>query len=100
MKLSAGRIVVMVNVAIVVLFYAWAGAVYTRDAGDAAFATTMILIMGNFVLAIVLGLARAFAGPNPGLRSAMWGAWLSVGLVILISFPLCVSIANFRMDFR
>ena len=51
-------------------------------------------------LAIVLGLARAFAGPNPGLRSAMWGAWLSVGLVILISFPLCVSIANFRMDFR
>ena len=100
MTLTAGRTIAIANVAIIVLVYAWAGAVYTRDAGDAAFATTMILMMGNFVLAIVLGFARAFAGPNPALRSAMWGAWLSVGLVILISFPLCLSVANFRMDFR
>ena len=58
---------------------------------------TLLQIAANLVLAAIGGVFRAVAGPdNPLLKGVPQALLFSAGLVLVISFPLCFSLSQFK----
>ncbi len=89
MNEKISKYIVWGNMAIVAIIYIWAAS--TRDGVIGGFFLTLLQVVLNFAVAVILSIIHvATKRSNPKLGNVRRGFWLSVGLVLLISFPTCL----------
>ena len=91
MNWRAGSVIVAINLALVAIIYAAAALDPSMGGvmGGGMFTLVQISIM--FWIAVILSIAHLVTRQaHPGLGSATKGAWLAIGLTVLVSFPVCL----------
>jgi len=89
--------IVWTNIIIVAIIYTLTANRYGgASVADAFFATILQLIV-NFGIAFILSIIHLITRRSkPSLGKAVKGFWLSIGLVLVISFPTCLAIGEIR----
>ena len=97
MSAKIGKSIVWGNIAIVAIIYICAASISRFDGIGSAFFFTLLQVILNLVIAIVLSIIHlATKRSHSTLGEATRGFWLSIGLVILISFPTCLLVGQIR----
>ncbi len=96
MKWNLGHTLVAINMAIVVIIYG--GAASHWDNGSAVL-MTLIQIGIDLLIAVAIAIDYFLIRPTTSdLKGALKGAWLSVGLVPLVSFGACLAVVPIRIE--
>lgn len=100
MKLTPLRVIPLVNIILALLTYIALRNAYGYVIIPWLFLTSL-LIGGNLILAIFVLIMRMFSNPaDPGqpvpLKGLALSFLLSAGLVLLVSYPLCLALSEIR----
>lgn len=95
-RFASTRIILGANLAIVAFIYF----VAAPSSGFYGFlfagVLTILQVFGNLAFAVSFHLANRIAQPPlPSVQAAVKAFWLSIGLVLLLSFPACYLAATF-----
>lgn len=97
MSEKISKYIVWGNMAIVAIIYICAASIPSLGSSIGGFFYTLWHVAANLVLAIILSIIHvATKRTHITLGKVARGFWLSVGLVLLVSFPTCLLIGQIQ----